>query len=58
MKLVYTVEIDEEIYNLDGLLESLDETISSDTDCNILRSRLESPDEICETGDWEDDGDI
>ncbi len=55
MKLVYTVEIDEDIYCLDGLLESLDETISSGTDCNILRSRLESPDEICETGDWEDD---
>lgn len=55
MELVYRVKIDEEIYNLDGLLESLDETIRSGTDCNILRSRLESPDEICETGDWEDD---
>ncbi|MNC79244.1 hypothetical protein D3C75_1316700 [compost metagenome] len=58
MELVYRVKIDDEIYNLDGLLESLDETISSGTDCKILRSRLESPDEICETGDWEDDGDI
>ena len=54
MKLVYTVEIDEEIYNLDGLLESLDETIHLSVDCNIIKSRLESPDEICETGDWED----
>ncbi len=55
MKLVYTAEIDEEIYNLDGLLELLDETVSSSTDCNVLKSRLESPDEICESGDWEDD---
>jgi len=55
MKLVYTVEIDEEIYCLDGLLESLDETINLSVETNILKSRLESPDEICETGDWEDD---
>jgi hypothetical protein len=54
MKLVYTVEIDEEIYNLDGLLETLDETILLSTDSNIIKSRLESPDEICETGEWED----
>ena len=54
MELVYRVQIDEEIYNLDGLLESLDETIRLSTDSNIIKSRLESPDEICETGDWED----
>lgn len=53
MKLVYTVEIDEEIYNLDGLLETLDETLYLSTDSNIIKSRLESPDEICENGDWE-----
>jgi hypothetical protein len=54
VELVYRVEIDEEIYNLDGLLESLDETIHLSVDCNIIKSRLESPDEICETGEWED----
>ncbi len=55
MQIVYTAEIDEEIYSLYGLLELLNETVSNATDCNILRGRLESPDEICETGDWEDD---
>ncbi|WP_156034777.1 hypothetical protein [Clostridium sp. KNHs205] len=55
MKLVYTVEIDDEIYSLDGLLELLNETVNSTTDCMVLKSRIESSDEICETGDWEDD---
>jgi hypothetical protein len=53
VELVYRVKIDEEIYNLDGLLETLDETIYLSTDSNIIKSRLESPDEICENGDWE-----
>lgn len=55
MKLVYTAEIDEEIYSLEGLRESLDQTMFLIIGCNILKSRLESPDEICESEGWEDD---
>ena len=54
-RLVYTVDIDEEIFGLEGLLETLDETVQQSTDCFVNRSRIESPAEICENGEWEDD---
>lgn len=53
MKIVYTVEIDEETYELSGLLETLDIAVQLATDCLIERSRIESPDEVCENGEWE-----
>ena len=56
-RLVYTVDIDEEVFNIDGVLEALDETVREATDCNVIRSRLESPDEVCENGEWEDEED-
>lgn len=55
MRLIYTVDIDEEVYDLSGLLNDLDETVQLATDCCVKRSRIESPDEICENGEWEDD---
>lgn len=55
MELVYTAEIDEEIYNLDGLLKTLNEVVSDGTGCNVLKSKIESPDEVCEDGEWEDE---
>lgn len=53
-RLIYTVDIDEEVYSIDGLLIALDEVVEYETDCNVIRSRIESPAEICETGEWED----
>ena len=52
--LVYTVEIDEEIYGADYLLEAIDATIEAEIGCKALRSRLESDAEIIENGEWED----
>jgi hypothetical protein len=54
-RLVYTVDIDEEVYEINGLLEAIDTTVSLLTDCNVVRSRIESSDEVCENGEWEDE---
>jgi hypothetical protein len=54
MKIVYTVEIDEDVYELEGLMSTLDTTVSLATDCLVLRSRIESLDETCENGEWEE----
>ena len=54
-RLTYTVDIDEEIYGLDCLLDMLNAIIESETDSEVLKSRLESKDEICEIGDWDDE---
>jgi hypothetical protein len=56
-RLVYTAEINEELCDLSGLLEAIDETVRSTTDCFIERSKLESPDEVCENGEWEEEED-
>lgn len=53
-RLVYTIYIDEEFIELESLRETLDFTIENELECGIIRSRLESEDEICETGEWED----
>lgn len=52
-RLVYMVDIDEEITAIDGLLEALDTTVQLVTDCNVIGSRLESPDEVVENGELE-----
>ena len=54
-RLIYTVDIDEEIYGADFLLEAIDETIKAEIGCEILKSRLESEVEVIENGEWEDD---
>ncbi|GEM_PF-2212505 len=54
-RLIYTVDIDEEVYELSGLLDTFDTAVQVLTDCNVERSRIESPDEVCENGEWEDE---
>jgi hypothetical protein len=56
-RLVYTVDIDEEVYGADYLLEAIDATIESEIGCKVLKSRLESNVEIIEKGEWEDEED-
>jgi hypothetical protein len=56
-RLIYMVDIDEEVYELEGLLDALDATIQESTDCGVIRSRIESSAEICENGEWEDNED-
>lgn len=53
-RLVYTVDIDNEICELDYLHNVLNEIVSEEIGCCISRSRLESEDEINEIGEWED----
>lgn len=55
MKLVYTVEIDEDFECLDSFLELLEAITEEEFGCNVIRSKLETPDEIISKGDWEDD---
>jgi hypothetical protein len=56
-RIIYTVDIDEEVYELDGLLDALDITVQLSTDCFVERSRIESPAEVCENGEWEEEED-
>jgi hypothetical protein len=56
-RLVYTTEIDEELCDLKPLLEVLDEGLQLLAGCSVTRSRIESPDEVCENGEWEDEED-
>jgi hypothetical protein len=56
-KLVYTVEVDEEFTGLDSFREILDFTTENELGCGVIRSKLESPDEVCENGEWEEDRD-
>lgn len=53
MKMVYTVEISEEIYCIDSLHRDLDRVILN-TGLDIKRSELESDDEVSEN-DYEED---
>lgn len=53
VKLIYTVEIDEDVFELNGVLKTLNDVLEEKTDSTIIKSRIESPDEVCENGDWE-----
>lgn len=55
MKLVYTVEISEEIYCIDGLHQDLDRVILT-AGLDIKRSEFESDDEVSEN-DYEENFD-
>ncbi|MDF2611452.1 MAG: hypothetical protein K0R92_2926 [Lachnospiraceae bacterium] len=55
MKLVYTVEIDKDFEYLDSFLELLEAVTEDEFGCKVIRSKLETPDEIITKGDWEDD---
>lgn len=52
-RLTYTFEVNYSPFGLDSLLEILNEGVQITTGCEIIRSRLESPDEICEMGEWD-----
>lgn len=54
-RLTYTVEIDEEFEDFDYIHELLNAVIQEELGCNIIRSKLETPDEIIFDGDWEDE---
>lgn len=54
-RLNLTVDIDEEFVGMDSVLDLLTATIETELDCNVIRGKLESPDEIAYTGDWEDE---
>ena len=54
-RLIYTVDIDEEYTSLEGLFNTLNDTIEAALDCSIVRSRLEADEEVYETGEWEDE---
>jgi len=45
MRMVYTVDISEDIYGLDSLLEALDETITAEG-FEVESSKLESDEEV------------
>ncbi|WOO34928.1 hypothetical protein R2R35_14090 [Anaerocolumna sp. AGMB13020] len=55
MKLVYTVEIDKDFEYLDNYLELLEAVTEEEFGCNVVRSKLETPDEIISKGEWEDE---
>lgn len=55
MKMVYTVEIEEDFQSLDSFLELLEAVTEEEFDCRVIRSKLETPEEIISKGDWEDD---
>jgi hypothetical protein len=54
-RLIYTVDIDEEFVGMDSVLDLIDAEVESILDCNVIRSKLESPEEIAYSGDWEDE---
>lgn len=53
-RIIYTTDIDEEYCDLSALHVELNETIENMLDCNVVRSRLETDDEVNEIGEWED----
>lgn len=54
-RLVYTVDVNDEFSELDSLRETLDFVVENELGCGVIKSRLESPDEVCENGEWEDE---
>jgi hypothetical protein len=54
-RLVYTVDIDEEFTDLTGFFEVLEAIVEDELDCNVIRSRLETEEEVISKGDWEDE---
>lgn len=54
-RLIYTVDIDDKFEGLGCLHELLDSTVQCELGCGVVRSRLETDDEVCENGEWEDE---
>ena len=54
-RLVYTVDIDEEFSDLTGLFELLEAIVEDELGCKVIRSSLETEEDIISKGDWEED---
>lgn len=54
-RLNLTVDIDEELIGMDSVLDLLIDAIEMEINCNVIRGKLESPEEIAYAGDWEDE---
>ncbi len=54
-RLIYTVDIDEEFSDLTGFFELLEAITEDELSCKVIRSKLESPEEIILKGEWEDE---
>ncbi len=55
MRLIYTVDIDQDFEYLDNYLELLEAVTEEEFGCNVVRSKLETPDEIISKGEWEEE---
>ena len=55
-RLVYTVDIDEDFDVIgESFFELLEAIVEEEMGCNVVRSKLETPDEVMSKGDWEDE---
>ncbi len=57
MRIVYTADIDEEIYETYELMITLNETMEAAVGCKVIKSKLETDEEVCEMDAGEDDVD-
>lgn len=55
MRIVYTVETEEDFECMDSFLELLEAVTEDELGCKVIRSKLETPDEIISKGNWEED---
>lgn len=55
MRLIYTVDIDQDFEYIDNYLELLEAVTEEEFGCNVVRSKLETPDEIISKGEWEEE---
>jgi hypothetical protein len=55
-RLIYTVDIDEEFDVIgESFFELLEAIVEEELGCNVVRSKLELPDEVMSRGEWEDE---
>ncbi len=54
-KMIFTFETDEEFEVLDAFFQSLEDVVEDELGCKVIRSKLETPDEIYFNGEWEDE---
>lgn len=55
-RIIYTVDIDKD-YDVIGesFFELLEAIVEDELDCKVVRSKLETPDEVMSRGEWEDE---
>lgn len=52
-RLIYTFDINEEFSDLTGFFELLEAITEDELGCTVIRSKLETSDEIISKGEWE-----